>query len=108
MSPATPSSKPNVTKAAKRAAAAARARARARAWAECHAADRWRTTLALVRSVGANVDRERQAIDPAITRTVYIGAALMAMESLPSALRRAFIRRYAELHGAKVPSEAST
>lgn len=89
------SSKPKTTKAVKRAADVKRARA----WAERHAADRWRMTLALVRSVVANVDREREAVDPNLTRTVYIGAALLAMESLPSSLRQAFIKRYAELHG---------
>jgi hypothetical protein len=70
-----------------------------RAWAERHAADRWRTTLALVRSVGANIDREREAVSPSLTRTVYIGGALLAMESLTPSERQAFIERYADLHG---------
>lgn len=68
-----------------------------KAWAERHAADRWRTTLAIVRSVGANVDRECEAVG--VTRTAYVGAALLAMESLTSGERRAFLRRYADLHG---------
>ncbi|WP_186020538.1 hypothetical protein [Burkholderia gladioli] len=90
------SSKFKTTKADKRASA------RFRTWADRHAADRFRMTLALVRSVVANVDREREAVDPDLTRTIYIGAALLAMESLPSALRQAFIKRYADLHGEPV------
>ncbi|MDN4573619.1 hypothetical protein DBB29_08535 [Pandoraea cepalis] len=92
------SSKFKTTKADKRAAASARFRA----WADRHTEDRFRMTLALVRSVVANVDREREAVDPDLTRTVYIGAALLAMEALPSTLRQAFIKRYAELHGEPV------
>ncbi|MGF6570150.1 MULTISPECIES: hypothetical protein [Burkholderiaceae] len=73
-------------------------------WKEQHAADRWRASLALVRSVGANVDRERQSV----TRTNYIGAALLAMESLTPAERRAFIDRYAALHGTPLKNVGST
>lgn len=68
-----------------------------KAWAERHAADRWRTTLALVRSVGANVDRECEAAG--VTRTAYVGAALLAMECLTPGERQAFLRRYADMHG---------
>ncbi|MCA8224797.1 hypothetical protein LGM69_25310 [Burkholderia multivorans] len=67
-------------------------------WKEQHAADRWRASLALVRSVGANVDREREAVGPAVTRTLYIGGALLAMESLAPDERQAFVERYADLH----------
>lgn len=70
---------------------------RQRSWLARHAADRWRTTLALVRSVGANIDREREAVG--VTRTVYVGAALLAMETLSPSERLAFLRRYADLHG---------
>jgi len=85
-----------------------RAAQRQRAWAERHALDRWRTKLAVVRSVGANVDREREAVSPSLTRTLYIGACLLAMESLTPAERRAFIDRYAALHGTPLKNVGST
>ncbi|VVD61940.1 hypothetical protein PCE31106_00142 [Pandoraea cepalis] len=67
-----------------------------KAWLANHATDRVRIgPLTLVRGVVANVDREAKAI--AISRTLYIGASLLAMESLPPSERQRFLDRYAEL-----------
>lgn len=69
------------------------------AWLNRHAADRTRIgPMTMLRSIVANVDREREAVG--VTRTAYVASALLAMESLTPGERQRFLRRYAELIGA--------
>lgn len=69
------------------------------AWLNRHAADRTRIgPMTMLRSIVANVDRERA--HAGVTRTVYVGAALLVMETLTPGERHRFLRRYAELIGA--------
>ncbi|WP_155714810.1 hypothetical protein [Burkholderia vietnamiensis] len=66
------------------------------AWLNRHAADRVRLgSMSMLRSVVANADREREHIG--VSRTAYVAAGLLAMESLTQSERERFIRRYLEL-----------
>lgn len=69
------------------------------AWLNRHAADRTRIgPMMMLRSIVVNVDRERE--HAGVTRTAYVAAALLAMESLTPGERQRFLQRYAELAGA--------
>ncbi|RAR66878.1 hypothetical protein C7401_102303 [Paraburkholderia unamae] len=69
------------------------------AWLNRHAADRTRIgPMTMLRSIVASVDRERA--HAGVTRTAYVAAALLAMESLTPGERQRFLQRYAELVGA--------
>ncbi|WP_186264203.1 hypothetical protein [Burkholderia gladioli] len=69
------------------------------AWLNRHAADRVRLgSMTMLRSIVVNADRERE--HAGVTRTAYVAAALLAMESLTPGERRMFLDRYAELVGA--------